>query len=84
MIRKRCIPLILLSVLLLPVCARSQTPDSLKYLPAAQNLAAREEFSKSRLGIFLHWGIYSMLGDGEWVMNIRNHNYTASRRLFNV
>lgn len=81
MIRKRCIPLILLSVLLLPVCARSQTPDSLKYLPPAQNLAAREEFSKSRLGIFLHWGIYSMLGDGEWVMNIRNIRYDEYSRL---
>lgn len=36
-------------------------------MPSAQNLEAREEFSRARLGIFIHWGIYSMLGDGEWV-----------------
>lgn len=28
----------------------------------------REEFQDRKFGIFLHWGIYSMLADGEWVM----------------
>lgn len=28
----------------------------------------REEFQDRKFGIFLHWGIYSMMADGEWVM----------------
>lgn len=38
------------------------------YVPAPENLAARAAFSADRFGIFIHWGIYSMLGNGEWVM----------------
>ncbi|MCX7924222.1 MAG: alpha-L-fucosidase [Fimbriimonadales bacterium] len=29
---------------------------------------ARENFRKMRFGMFVHWGIYSLLGRGEWVM----------------
>ncbi|MDD3155381.1 MAG: alpha-L-fucosidase [Victivallaceae bacterium] len=29
----------------------------------------REIFRESRFGLFLHWGLYSLLGRGEWVMN---------------
>ncbi|MDV3307827.1 MAG: alpha-L-fucosidase, partial [Cyclobacteriaceae bacterium] len=39
------------------------------YTPSADNLAAREWFQKARFGLFIHWGVYSVLGDGEWVMN---------------
>ncbi|MBO3800439.1 MAG: alpha-L-fucosidase, partial [Candidatus Brockarchaeota archaeon] len=28
-----------------------------------------EWFRKARLGIFVHWGVYSILGKGEWVMH---------------
>ena len=41
------------------------------YRPAAANLVAREWFQDARFGMFIHWGVYSVLGDGEWVMNIR-------------
>jgi alpha-L-fucosidase len=41
------------------------------YRPAASNLAAREWFQDARFGMFVHWGVYSVLGDGEWVMNNR-------------
>lgn len=30
--------------------------------------AARENFRKMRFGMFVHWGIYSLLERGEWVM----------------
>lgn len=40
-----------------------------QYIPSDENLAAREEFRDSGFGIFIHWGIYSMLGSGEWVLN---------------
>ena len=38
------------------------------YVPSEENLKAREEFQDSKLGVFIHWGVYSMLADGEWVM----------------
>jgi alpha-L-fucosidase len=41
------------------------------YQPSASNLAAREWFQDARFGMFIHWGVYSVLGDGEWVMNNR-------------
>lgn len=31
--------------------------------------AARAAFREKRFGIFLHWGIYSMYGQGEWALN---------------
>src|SRR5438105_14473791 len=39
------------------------------YRPSAANLASREWFQDARFGLFVHWGVYSVLGDGEWVMN---------------
>lgn len=39
------------------------------YVPAPENLAARECFEDMRFGIFLHWGIYSMFAQGEWYLN---------------
>jgi len=41
------------------------------YDPSADNLAAREWFQDAKFGMFIHWGIYSVLQDGEWVMNNR-------------
>jgi alpha-L-fucosidase len=40
-----------------------------KYTPTPENLKSREWFQDARFGLFVHWGVYSMLGDGEWVMN---------------
>jgi alpha-L-fucosidase len=36
----------------------------------------REWFQDSKFGLFVHWGVYSVLGDGEWVMN--NRKMTAA------
>ena len=41
------------------------------YTPAPENLKAREWFQDARFGLFIHWGVYSVLEDGEWVMNNR-------------
>ena len=41
------------------------------YQPAPENLKARAWFREARFGLFIHWGVYSVLGDGEWVMNQR-------------
>lgn len=38
-------------------------------IPSDRMRKIRNEFQDRKLGIFIHWGIYSMLGDGEWVMH---------------
>jgi len=43
-----------------------------KYIPSQENLEARKWFEEARFGLFIHWGVYSVLGDGEWVMNNQN------------
>ena len=40
-----------------------------QYTPSPENLKSREWFENARFGLFIHWGVYSTLGDGEWVMN---------------
>lgn len=42
------------------------------YVPSEENIESRKEFSDMKFGIFLHWGIYSMFGQGEWYMQIAN------------
>ncbi|HET9385325.1 MAG TPA: alpha-L-fucosidase, partial [Gemmatimonadales bacterium] len=37
----------------------------------AERLAARERYRDDRFGMFIHWGVYSLLGNGEWVMQNR-------------
>jgi alpha-L-fucosidase len=39
------------------------------YTPTSENLKSREWFQDAKFGMFIHWGVYSVLGDGEWVMN---------------
>ena len=34
--------------------------------------SARSRFEDFKVGLFIHWGIYSLLADGEWVMNNRS------------
>ena len=51
------------------------------YRPTSENLKAREQFQDEKFGVFLHWGLYSMMGAGEWVMNNRNINYQEYPKL---
>ena len=43
-----------------------------EYVPSKENLEARKWFQEAKFGLFVHWGVYSILGDGEWVMNNQN------------
>lgn len=45
------------------------TAVSADYTPTPQVLESSQAFSADRLGIFIHWGIYSMFGQGEWYLN---------------
>lgn len=55
----------LLCAILVSLTVHAQT----KYTPAPENIKSREWFEGARFGLFIHWGVYSQLGDGEWVMN---------------
>src|ERR1044071_1676914 len=57
-----------------------------QYVPSKQNLEAREWFRNAKFGLFIHWGPFSIPGEGEWVMNNRNitvKNYTRLMDFFN-
>jgi alpha-L-fucosidase len=41
-----------------------------------ERAAARDAFRRWKVGLFVHWGVYSALMDGEWVMN--NRGITAA------
>jgi alpha-L-fucosidase len=47
-----------------------------KYTPTPANLEARIWFQDAKFGMFIHWGVYSVLGDGEWIMETRPINRT--------
>jgi len=36
-----------------------------------ERLAARDWYRDAKFGMFIHWGVYSLLGSGEWVMQNR-------------
>lgn len=56
------------------------------YQPSSENLKARQWFQNAKFGLFIHWGPFSIPGEGEWVMNNRNitvKNYTRLMDFFN-
>lgn len=55
--------------LTLSLAALALATTSLAYTPSAEVRQSQEEFAADRFGIFLHWGIYSMFGQGEWYLN---------------
>ncbi|MFT4153076.1 alpha-L-fucosidase [Parafilimonas sp.] len=68
------------------VCFIAFSSVKAQYTPTPQNLAARQWFEDARFGLFIHWGPFSIPGDGEWVMNNRNitvKNYTRLMDFFN-
>ncbi|GIZ10204.1 alpha-L-fucosidase [Flavobacterium sp. UMI-01] len=57
-----------------------------EYTPTKGNLEARTAFQDMKFGMFIHWGIYSVLGDGEWVMfqqKIPAETYGKLTKFFN-
>ena len=51
------------------------------YQPSPENLQARREFQDMKFGMFIHWGVYSVLGDGEWVFHERRLKLDEYNRL---
>ena len=55
------------------------------YKPTQENIQSRNDFANEKFGIFLHWGLYSIFGQGEWYMtneNIDCHEYPKSAQAF--
>ena len=59
--------LLTLTALLVLLCCAVTIAEG--YAPSAANLEAREWFQEARFGLFIHWGVYSVEGRGEWLMN---------------
>ena len=56
------------------------------YQPTPENLKARQEFQDAKFGMFIHWGVYSVLGNGEWIFHDRKltlHEYERLPLFFN-
>jgi len=57
----------LLPLLLLAIFWNS-TATAQNYQPSESNLKTRQWFQDAKFGMFIHWGVYSVPGRGEWVM----------------
>jgi alpha-L-fucosidase len=49
--------------------------------PPPAETPQQEWFRDARFGMFIHWGVYSVLGDGEWVMNNRKIPFSDYEKL---
>ncbi|WP_198680047.1 alpha-L-fucosidase [Aureibaculum luteum] len=78
--------LTLFSIVVFTVSAQQYSYPMPEYVPTAENLKARKEFQDMKFGMFIHWGVYSVLGDGEWVMyqqKIKKDKYELLTKVFN-
>lgn len=69
----------LIAALLLP--SMGMRAQETPYVPSKENLAARKWFQDAKFGLFIHWGVYSVLGKGEWVMNNDHMSKTEYEKL---
>lgn len=69
--------LLIIATLLMNYVGMAQT----SYQPTAENLKAREQFQDQKFGVFLHWGLYSMMGVTEWIMTNRDIHYQEYPKL---
>ena len=58
------------AILALALAGAAQRASAQTDVPPERR-AAREWYQDARFGMFIHWGVYSLLGDGEWVMQNR-------------
>jgi alpha-L-fucosidase len=54
--------------LLLAAIFWNRAATAQNYQPSESNLKARQWFQDAKFGMFIHWGVYSVPGRGEWVM----------------
>jgi len=71
-------------IILLFVIGCSLGLSAQHYTPTAANLASRKDFQDMKFGMFIHWGAFSVLSDGEWVMNNKNIKVEDYKRLKDI
>jgi len=76
----RCF-VVLLAVAFILAVLNLSTFSQTGYQPSPENLQARREFQDMKYGMFIHWGVYSVLGDGEWVFHNRHLKLDEYNRL---
>jgi alpha-L-fucosidase len=76
--KSRAAAFLFLAIFLLPF---SRVSAQVNYQPSPENLKARQEFQDAKFGMFIHWGVYSVLGDGEWVFHNRKLTVEEYERL---
>jgi alpha-L-fucosidase len=81
MIRDPRLPLIHQLILYCALTALAAPSPAQSNQPTPANLAARTWFQDAKFGMFIHWGTYSVLEDGEWVMEIRKMPITEYEKL---
>lgn len=58
------------ALMLLPKLATAQAEvTETVYVPSQEIIEAQKQFADNGFGIFIHWGIYSLFGQGEWYLN---------------
>jgi len=62
---------ILAALLLVTPAPLTQAAAQVAPSVPAERAAARAWFRDAKFGLFVHWGVYSLLGQGEWVMQNR-------------
>src|ERR1051326_7167170 len=80
----RTATLLLLVLFLEPLSNAQRAVDG--YKPSPENVKARAEFQDAKFGMFIHWGVYSVLGNGEWVFHDRRlkvQQYDLLPKFFN-
>ncbi|MCX6239316.1 MAG: alpha-L-fucosidase [Bacteroidia bacterium] len=63
------------------ICISLKAYSQKDYQPAPENLAARQWFQDAKFGLFIHWGVYSTLANGEWVMNQQQFDKATYEKL---
>ncbi len=70
-----------------PQSLMSQSQPDHTYQPSPENLENREWFQDNKYGLFIHWGIYSVMAGGgdygiaEWIMNQKEIPIQSYERL---
>ncbi len=67
--RRKLLLSMLAGLALLTGSATAVSTAQSRYQPTKENLESRQWFQDAKFGLFVHWGVYSVLGKGEWVMN---------------
>src|ERR1700740_3290458 len=75
------VSLVSVAILCAFVCNLPAAKGQETYTPTPENLQARAWFQDAKFGLFIHWGVYSVLGDGEWIMETRPINRTDYAKL---